>query len=77
MTHRLAHPPLSPPPLLRRVLRLQSQHKCCKLGDLSARVGWKHKATVEKLEAQRKIKSAAFYSAKKKAAAKREAAAPK
>jgi large subunit ribosomal protein L13Ae len=60
-----------------KVLRLQSQHKCCKLGDLSARVGWKHKATVEKLEAQRKIKSAAFYSAKKKAAAKREAAAPK
>jgi len=55
-----------------RVLRLQSQHKCCKLGDLSARVGWKHKATVEKLEAQRKIKSHAFHIQKKKNIAARE-----
>lgn len=57
------------------MLRLQSQHKCCKLGELSARVGWKHKATVEKLEAQRKVKSAAFYAAKKKAIAARAKAA--
>ena len=33
-----------------KVLRLGAGHKYCVLGDLSHRVGWKHKATVEGLE---------------------------
>lgn len=49
-----------------RVLRLQHGHKYCKLGDLSAAVGWRHQETVAELEAKRKAKSAAFYEAKKK-----------
>lgn len=58
-----------------KVLRLQPQHKCCKLGDLSARVGWKHAAAVKELEEKRKVKSAAFYAAKKKTIAARAKAA--
>ena len=48
-----------------RVLRLQHGHRCCKLGDLSTSVGWKHGAVVAELEGKRKVKSAAFYAAKK------------
>ena len=59
-----------------KVLRLQPQHKSCKLGELSARVGWKHAAAVKTLEERRKVKSAAYYTAKKAAiAAKAKVAA--
>lgn len=51
----------------RRVLRLQSTSRFCKLGDLSNLVGWKHQATVKVLEEKRKVKSKAFYAEKKKA----------
>jgi large subunit ribosomal protein L13Ae len=54
-----------------RVLRLQPGHNCCKLGELSSRVGWKHGATVAVLEERRKVKSKAFYEAKKKTIAAR------
>ena len=53
-----------------KVLRLQPQHKSCKLGDLSHRVGWKHAAAVASIEARRKEKSHEFYVAKKAAQAK-------
>mmetsp|Transcript_4434 Transcript_4434/g.7362 ORF Transcript_4434/g.7362 Transcript_4434/m.7362 type:complete len:199 (+) Transcript_4434:1-597(+) len=52
-------------------LRLQTGHRFCKLGDLAASVGWNHSATLKELEAKRKIKSAAFYVAKKKLVALR------
>jgi hypothetical protein len=58
--------PLTPALSFRRVLRLQPQHKCCTLGDLANRVGWKHQKAVALLEKARKVKSAAFYVAKKK-----------
>ena len=54
-----------------KVLRLQPQHKSCKLGELSRRVGWKHSATVKVLEEKRKVASKAAYEAKKKASAAR------
>jgi large subunit ribosomal protein L13Ae len=38
-------------------------------------VGWKHKDAVAELEAKRKVKAAAFYEAKKKAAGLRVKAA--
>ncbi len=53
------------------MLRLQPQHKSCKLGELSSRVGWKHGATVKVLEERRKVKSKTFYEAKKKTIAAR------
>ena len=37
-----------------KVLRLAAGHKYCVLADLSHQVGWKHKATVEALEAKRR-----------------------
>ncbi|KAK9828608.1 hypothetical protein WJX72_001019 [[Myrmecia] bisecta] len=49
-----------------KVLRLQHGHKFCKLGDLSASVGWRHQDAVAELEKQRKEKSAEYYLAKKK-----------
>merc|ERR1712224_901024 len=52
-----------------KVLRLRPERKFCKLGDLSAQVGWKQKALLERLEGQRKVKSKAFF-AKKKAGLK-------
>ena len=58
-----------------KVLRLQPQHKACKLGELSARVGWKHAAAVKVLEARRKVTSKTFYEAKKKTVAARAKAA--
>jgi len=54
-----------------KVLRLQAQHKSCKLGELSRRVGWKHCATVKALEEKRKVASKAAYEKKKKAVAAR------
>jgi len=53
------------------VLRLQPQHKFCTLGDLANRVGWKHQKAVAILEEKRKLKSHAFYVAKKAALEKK------
>merc|ERR1719401_1162571 len=44
-----------------KVLRLRPERRYCKLGDLSAAYGWKHKDLLERLEGQRKVKSAAFH----------------
>merc|ERR1711990_295859 len=52
-----------------KVLRIRPERRFCKLGDLSTHVGWKHKDLVERLESQRKVKSAAYF-LKKKAALK-------
>ncbi|CAE8581681.1 unnamed protein product [Polarella glacialis] len=52
-----------------KVLRLRPERRFCRVGDLSKKVGWKHGALVERLEAQRKVKSEVFY--KKKVAAGR------
>lgn len=49
-----------------KVLRLQHGHRSVRLGDLAAQVGWKHSEAVAELEAKRKVKSAAYYEAKKK-----------
>jgi large subunit ribosomal protein L13Ae len=57
-----------------KVLRLQHGHKYCKLGDLSASVGWKHQEAVKELEEKRKVKSQAYYQAKKKLNALRQKA---
>lgn len=54
-----------------KVLRLQHGHKFCKLGDLAASVGWKHKASVAHLEGKRKEAAAEFYKAKKELIRKR------
>merc|ERR1712072_1278441 len=48
-----------------KVLRIRPERKFCKLGDLSDQNGWKHKALVERLEGQRKVKSAAFFAKKR------------
>ena len=53
-----------------KVLRLAHGHKCCKLGELSSAVGWKHADAVAGLEAARKERSAAFYAEKKAKAEK-------
>jgi len=63
-TARLSLWPLTPS-ACRRVLRLQPQHNCCTLGDLANRVGWKHQKAVAILETKRKLRSKAFYVAKK------------
>merc|ERR1711862_431194 len=52
-----------------KVLRLRPERRFCKLGDLSKHVGWKHQDLIERLEKQRKVKSAAYF-LKKKAAKK-------
>ena len=52
-------------PTCLKVLRLRPERRFCKLGDLSQQVGWKHQDLVERLEAQRKVKSSAYYSKKK------------
>eukprot|EP00928_Gymnodinium_smaydae_P004346 TRINITY_DN1148_c0_g2_i1.p2 TRINITY_DN1148_c0_g2~~TRINITY_DN1148_c0_g2_i1.p2 ORF type:complete len:202 (-),score=58.32 TRINITY_DN1148_c0_g2_i1:62-667(-) len=59
-----------------KVLRLRPERRFCKLADLSKEVGWKHKDLVERLEAQRKVKSNAYF-LKKKAAVKARTAAVK
>jgi len=48
-----------------RVLRLKPGRKFTRLGDLSSKVGWISDSLVQKLEQKRKVKSAAFYTAKK------------
>merc|ERR1719152_204019 len=48
-----------------KVLRIQPDRKFCKLGDLSTQVGWKYGPLIERLEAKRKVKSEAYYQAKK------------
>merc|ERR1719436_2407169 len=50
-----------------KVIRLRPERRFCKLGDLSASYGWKHQDLLQRLEGQRKVKSAAFH--KKKTAA--------
>jgi len=47
-----------------RVLRLRPGRKYCRLGDLSAEVGWSHNDLVTRLEKARKIKAAAWYQTK-------------
>jgi len=47
-----------------RTLRLRPGRKFCRLGDLSAQVGWKHDTLITKLEAKRKDKSSAYYKQK-------------
>merc|ERR1719231_1841198 len=56
-------------PTCLKVLRLRPERRFCKLGDLSKGFGWKYQDLVERLEKQRKVKSAAYY-LKKKAAKK-------
>jgi len=56
-------------PACLKVLRIRPERKFCKLGDLSDQNGWKHAKLVERLEGQRKVKSAAFH--KKKTTATR------
>lgn len=48
-----------------RVLRLKPGRKYCTVSRLSKEVGWKYADVVEKLEARRKVKSAAYYAKKK------------
>merc|ERR1711908_130059 len=48
-----------------KVLRIRPERKFCKLGDLSDQNGWKHNDLIQRLEAKRKVKSAAFYAKKK------------
>ena len=57
-----------------RVLRLKPGRKYASIGRLSKEVGWKYGPVVEKLEATRKEKSAAYYEAKKKLMALRRKA---
>ena len=47
-----------------RVLRLKPFRSYCKLGDLSALVGWKHQALVGRLEDKRKVRSSAYFTKK-------------
>merc|ERR1719235_1577985 len=63
-------------PCALKVLRLRPQRKSTKLADLASQVGWKCQDLLERLEAKRKVKSAAYYQ-KKKAGAKKTADARK
>eukprot|EP00742_Colponemidia_sp_Colp-10_P000049 GILJ01000055.1.p2 GENE.GILJ01000055.1~~GILJ01000055.1.p2 ORF type:complete len:223 (+),score=36.19 GILJ01000055.1:68-670(+) len=47
------------------VLRIKPGRHTTLLGDLAQNVGWRHQELVKKLEAKRKVKSAAFYQRKK------------
>merc|ERR1712217_107084 len=47
-----------------KVLRLRPERRYCKLGDLSHSYGWKHQELLQRLESQRKVKSAAFHKKK-------------
>merc|ERR1712217_855091 len=47
-----------------KVLRLRPERRYCKLGDLSQSYGWKHQDLLQRLESQRKVKSAAFHKKK-------------
>ena len=57
-----------------RVLRLKHGSKYCRLGDLSTQVGWRHGATVAKLEEARLEKAASWHAARKTQVAKVRAA---
>merc|ERR1712217_768004 len=59
-----------------KVLRLRPERRYCKLGDLSQSYGWKHQDLLNRLESQRKVKSAAFHK-KKMANSKAKQAAVK
>jgi len=48
-----------------RLLRLKPNRKFCRLGDLSASIGWSYQDLIRKLEDKRKVKSAAWYVKKK------------
>jgi len=48
-----------------RVVRLRPGRKYTILGRLATEAGWQHQALVARLEESRKVKSAAFYQAKK------------
>merc|ERR1712187_331247 len=50
-----------------KVLRIRPERKFCKLADLSAQNGWKHKELLERLESKRKVKSEAYHKKKKSA----------
>jgi len=58
-----------------RNLRLRPGRKYCRLGDLSAAVGWRHNDLIERLEHTRKVKGAAFHAKKLHIAALRKQAA--
>ena len=45
-------------------LRLRSERRSCRLGDLSKSFGWNHNDLIKRLEDQRKVKSAAFWKKK-------------
>jgi large subunit ribosomal protein L13Ae len=60
-----------------RVLRLAPGREFCLLSRLSAEMGWKYQGIVNELEAKRKVRSAAFYKAKKVQNAKCSAASKK
>jgi len=57
-----------------RVLRLKHGSRYCRLGDLSTQVGWRHGATVAKLEEARLAKAAEWHAARKTQVAKVRAA---
>merc|ERR1712083_654910 len=57
-----------------KVLRLRPERRFCRLGDLSSAYGWKHGALIERLEAQRKVKSGVFHKKKVATLRKKEAA---
>merc|ERR1712228_675880 len=59
-----------------KVLRIRPERRFCRLGELSSHVGWKHDNLVQRLESQRKVKSAAYF-AKRKTSNKAAAAAQK
>merc|ERR1711998_452943 len=62
-------------PAALKCLRLKNHRKYARLGDLSKMYGWKSSEVVKTLEAKRKVKSEAFYKAKKaELAAKAKAA---
>lgn len=49
-----------------KTLRLKSHRKYCSLSDLATVTGWTKASCIERLEEQRKVKSAAFYERKQK-----------
>merc|ERR1719161_2974237 len=63
-------------PCALKILRLRPNRKSTKLGDLASQVGWKCQDLLERLEAKRKVKSAAYYQ-KNKAAVKKAGDAKK
>merc|ERR1712228_333328 len=48
-----------------KVLRIRPERRFCRLGELSSQVGWKHDGLVQRLESQRKGRSAAYFAKKK------------